>query len=50
MVHPWFVFGFFLVFYPRGIGKVLGAEILIKVLLSILIHLAVVPTLYGTTL
>ena len=53
MVHPWFVFGFFLVFYPRGIGKVLGAEILIKVLFNRIpnfISLAVVPTLYGTTL
>ena len=45
-----FILGSSLVFYPRGIGKVLGAEILIKVLLSILIHLAVLPTLYGTTL
>ena len=50
MVVAWFFLGSYLVFYPRGIGKVLEAEILIKVLLSILIHLAVVPTLYGTTL
>ena len=50
LVHLWFFLGLSLVFYPRGIGKVLEAEILIKVLLSILILLAVVPTLYGTNL
>ena len=31
MVHLRFVFGSSLVFYPRGIGKVLGEEILKKV-------------------
>ena len=52
-VVPWFVFGSSLVFNPRLKYQVQKNRILIKVLftrISNFISLAVVPTLYGTTL